>query len=48
VNALSVDHHGDGVAEIAIGQAFGRDAVLGDPLAGFQAAYRGPIEVQET
>jgi hypothetical protein len=45
---FSVDHDGDGVAEIAIRQACDRDAVLGDPFARFQAADRRPIEVQET
>jgi hypothetical protein len=30
VNALAVDHEIDGIAEVAIGQAFGRDPVLGD------------------
>jgi hypothetical protein len=47
VNALSVDHDVDGKAEIAIAEAFGRDAVFGDPLAGFQAADGRPIKVHE-
>jgi hypothetical protein len=33
MDAPSVDHDGDRVAEIAIGQAFGRDAVLNYFLA---------------
>ena len=44
MDAAAVDHDRDGIAEIAIGEPRGRDAVLGDLLAGLQAADRRPIK----
>jgi hypothetical protein len=47
VDALAVDHDVDGITGITIRQALGRNAVLGDGLAGLEAADRGAVKLGE-